>query len=399
MLSDEVEDALEEFILQCSAAAFPLTILDVREAAARLYQYLCGIAGCTRSKDPLFGPKWCVHFRRRHPQLALRIAEALEARRVNATNREAVEGHYEALRNVLMANGIGGEARRIWNADETGIALGDGKRPRVFAQKGAKNVNRRVPTQSRHLSIMFAVNAAGMASPPLFLYPAKNCPRSFVEQIPVGDWGVLPTGSGWMTGSAFILWLQQFVNFLNSNVRSDPTERHVLILDGHATHHSVAAAEFAEANNVALFFLPPHTTHFLQPMDVSLFGPFKAAFARQVDIWMREHPAEKCNLLTVPQLMCPAWRKAVTKRNIVSGFVASGICPLNPERGLSYVDSLVESTSPQFSSEVITEAIAALRTGAPQFATRNEALRGIVSPSSLGIWTPHMSTVVEDGVH
>ena len=244
---------------------------------------------------------------------------------------------------------------------------------------------------------MLAVNAAGMASPPLFLYPTKNCPRSFVNQIPIGDWGVLPTGSGWMTGSAFILWLQSFADYLDLKVRSDPMERHILILDGHATHHSVAAAELAESRNIALFFLPPHTTHFLQPMDVSLFGPFKAAFARQVDIWMREHPVEKCTLLTIPPLICSAWKKAVTKRNIVSGFVATGICPLSPERGLSFVDSLAVSTSPEFDSDMIAQAIAALRADAPRFATRNEALRGIVTPSSLGIWTPQVSTVVEDG--
>jgi hypothetical protein len=32
--------------------------------------------------------------------------------------------------------------------------------------------------------------------------------------------------------------------------------------------------------NIVLYYLPPHTTHVTQPVDVGLFGPLKAAFRK-----------------------------------------------------------------------------------------------------------------------
>jgi len=49
-----------------------------------------------------------------------------------------------------------------------------------------------------------------------------------------------------------------------------PGESHLLILDGHVSHINYKFLTFCEANHVAVFCLPPHSTHLLQPLDVGL---------------------------------------------------------------------------------------------------------------------------------
>lgn len=39
----------------------------------------------------------------------------------------------------------------------------------------------------------------------------------------------------------------------------------------------------AEANNIIILYLPPHTTHKLQPLNIGVFGPFQRAWLGQCD--------------------------------------------------------------------------------------------------------------------
>ncbi len=62
------------------------------------------------------------------------------------------------------------------------------------------------------------------------------------------------------------------------------TARHVsdapilLILDGHGSHATAEMCKLALANNIHLFYLPPHTTPRLQLLDVGVFGPLQTAW-------------------------------------------------------------------------------------------------------------------------
>ena len=47
----------------------------------------------------------------------------------------------------------------------------------------------------------------------------------------------------------------------------------LLIYDGHGSHTTLDWITLARANNIILYCLPPHTTHWLQPLDVGCFGP------------------------------------------------------------------------------------------------------------------------------
>ena len=57
----------------------------------------------------------------------------------------------------------------------------------------------------------------------------------------------------------------------------------LLFVDGHNSHVNLDVIDIARDNNVILFYLPPHTIHALQLLDVSVFKSFKSHFSKAVN--------------------------------------------------------------------------------------------------------------------
>lgn len=64
----------------------------------------------------------------------------------------------------------------------------------------------------------------------------------------------------------------------------------LLILDGHSSHESLAILQMASENDIHILCLPPHTTHILQPLDRTVFGPFSAEYNRATSDFLNENP-------------------------------------------------------------------------------------------------------------
>jgi hypothetical protein len=90
------------------------------------------------------------------------------------------------------------------------------------------------------------------------------------------------------------------------------------VVDGFATHESLEVLAYVMQNNIILCRLPPYTSHKLQPCDVTVFAPLKAAYRDQVD------PLERGGVGTIGKqhftyLYSPAREMVFTKKNVLSG--------------------------------------------------------------------------------
>ncbi|KZL80674.1 transposase, partial [Colletotrichum incanum] len=56
----------------------------------------------------------------------------------------------------------------------------------------------------------------------------------------------------------------------------------LLIPDGHGSHTTTEFMWQCYINDVHLLFLPPHTSHVLQPLDQSVFSPVKSAYRKKL---------------------------------------------------------------------------------------------------------------------
>ena len=109
------------------------------------------------------------------------------------------------------------------------------------------------------------------------------------------------------------------------------TENVLLILVGPSSHtKNTKVIDKARVNNVVIISLLSHSTHRLQPLDVSVFEGVNANYNREVQIWLRQHPGRSVTEFQIATLLGSAYTKAATLSNAVSGFQKCGIHPRNP---------------------------------------------------------------------
>ena len=108
-----------------------------------------------------------------------------------------------------------------------------------------------------------------------------------------------------------------------------PEIKVLLILDNHDIHISLDAIDYVRENGVVLLSFRPHCSHKMQPLDRTVFGPFKMHYNVAADAWMRENKGKTMTIYEIPVLVGKAFPRAMTPVNIQSGFRVSGIYPLD----------------------------------------------------------------------
>ena len=95
---------------------------------------------------------------------------------------------------------------------------------------------------------------------------------------------------------------------------------------GFGSHESAELIAFCLADNIILCRLPSHTSHKLQPCNVSVFSPLKAAYREQVEQLYRggANTIGKAQFLL---LYRRARGVAFTSRNIKSSWAKAGLFP------------------------------------------------------------------------
>lgn len=175
------------------------------------------------------------------------------------------------------------------------------------------------------VTVALAGNALGAVIPPFFVFPRKRFKDHFLRGGPAGSAGS-GNPSGWMKEPDFLLFLEHFIR----HTRVSRESKLLLLLDNHPSHLSVAAIDLCRAHGVVLLSFPPHCTHRMQPMDISVFGPLKSYVNSAADTWMRSHPGANITIYDVPSLVASALPDAATVENISSGFSTPGIWPFKP---------------------------------------------------------------------
>nr|CCA15902.1 AlNc14C16G1762 [Albugo laibachii Nc14] len=148
------------------------------------------------------------------------------------------------LLNQLMKHAIERKLTndRVFNMDETVFGQKTKSR-KVIPVRGSKNV---------------WTNASGSCLPPLFLLPGQQrLNRDILSECSVPDATVAVALKAFMNQAIFVKWLEHF-----------------------------AARESLRRRLRFLLLLPPNSTHILQPLDVSVFTPFKTSLRRSMDRFM-----------------------------------------------------------------------------------------------------------------
>ena len=147
--------------------------------------------------------------------------------------------------------------------------------------------------------------------------------------LPVMQHSVTPRG--WMTTEVFENFLKTFAE------KTKYTRLILLILDGLMTHLSLKTMLLGNEENISILKLPSHCTDLLQPLDVSCFAPLKSYYETVLHDHVHSTGArDPVRRGLFADLLCKVWSKGLSKDNVIAGFRATGIYPLdrtkyNPE--------------------------------------------------------------------
>ena len=108
------------------------------------------------------------------------------------------------------------------------------------------------------------VNAAGFYVPHMLIFRRKRFTELLLRNSPPGTIGAC-SANGWLDSELFIKWLTHFI----SVVKPSPTNKVILILDGHSSHNTLAAVDLARQHGIVMS-LPPHTTRCYECMFICL---------------------------------------------------------------------------------------------------------------------------------
>ncbi|CAG4974306.1 unnamed protein product [Parnassius apollo] len=293
-LDENAEKKLADRLLHLASRGFGITPKAVRKYAFEFAERQ-NIKHKFDRNAGMAGQDWFHRFMQRNKKLTIRKPEGLSRAR--------------------------GKPECVYNVDETGMPLSN-RPPNIIAQKGAKDVVSMTSVErGENVTVLACMNAAGQYIPPFVLFKGVRKRDDFLLGMPPGT-EVAMTENGWVTEEAFKLWLQHFNRYRTPG-------KVVLILDAHASHTSYSVVDLCDSFEIELVLLPPHTSHALQPLDVSFFKPLKTYYHQQATAWQHSHPNQGITKVAFGALFQRAWNQAATVGNATKGFEKTGIFPLN----------------------------------------------------------------------
>ena len=258
----------------------------------------------------------------------------------------------------------------VWNIDEIGCQATQSDQAKVFSKRGVRGVHKIVLGEREWLSLLSAINASGQTIPNYYIFKGIRKLRNYTMFCEEGAMLGMQK-KGWMDSTHFMEWMDFFVHRMIEEGRQPPQERHLVILDGHKSHISLEVLMKAKENGIDMISLPSHTSRELQSLDNACFKPFKVAFRAYRDLWALKHQGQKCRKKDLAQWASLTFKKALTKKNIMSGFRATWIWPLNPQalqiRTGPSEGFAVENTKEEQRGEIFEEGMPNPRAGVTHY--------------------------------
>jgi len=126
------------------------------------------------------------------------------------------------------------------------------------------------------------------------------------------------------------LFKQFYFIFIRLVPRGFQYNKHLLILDKHGSHVTIKTIKQTYEVGLDMITLPSHTSHALQPLDVSYFKPFKFAFKKERDESMFKNNRKEPDNVTLVSWADRVFNQSLSKQNIKARFKTTWIWPLNP---------------------------------------------------------------------
>ncbi|KAK6225151.1 transposase [Colletotrichum tabaci] len=366
-LSPSQEAKLAEWVRIQHALGLPPSHQQVKEFAGRILHAM----GDTQP----VGRGWIQAFIRRNPSVKVQRSRSIDSRRVNGASTEVIRDWFKHL---AIPEIISIKPANRYNMDETGILEGQGSNGLVLGMSETKSVRKKQPGSRAWVSIIECISALGYVLNPLVIYKGKAVQQQWfpLDLSPYEGWQFTATENGWTSDATAVEWLQKV--FIPQTLPQGKEVR-LLIMDGHGSHTTTDFMWLCYINNIHLLFLPPHTSHVLQPLDQSVFSPVKSAYRKELGYlsqWNDSTIVGKRNFIGCYQ---KARTAGMTMQNIRSGWKWTGLWPVSMAKPLMSSLLLPTTPKPSASSDQVSKGQSGGKEG--------KEAEGWASASSAVVWS------------
>jgi 4-hydroxybenzoate polyprenyltransferase len=222
------------------------------------------------------GKKWIGRFFQRYNTIILKLSRLISKARKRVVIIGGLREYYDGLSNILRHLHVGSD--RIYNLDETGLQEGESLAGVVGGTVLTTSSEKIKSNATSWISILETICATGQRVTPCVVYTGKTTQgQNFPEFIE--DWKYTCSGTGWSNTEILLRWFYDI--FVLETKLSDDALWRTLVLDQHKTHITAAFMKKAYMNKVWLSWLPSHSSHITQPLDLAIFGPLKRYYRQQ----------------------------------------------------------------------------------------------------------------------
>lgn len=274
ILSHEEECLLLEWIQTEQNAGNCATPRDVRVYAQSLYENRTG-------EETTCTIDWWKSFKRRHKdEIETRRCLPMESGRV-AVAAEDVLLYFARLREVIQQLKT---PAQLLNMDETGNSSrpNKGRSLRVVCSKRSTvEAHYQEAKDVTHVSLAGTVALSGKSLKPFLLTISSVRFRDPELAMLQREFATFQTQKGYMTTAAMEVYLRDVIEPYAVKLRrkqGDPTIPIYLIMDNHDSHNRACVLQQMASVNIVPIWLPPHSSHFLQVLDVGVFGAYKTNY-------------------------------------------------------------------------------------------------------------------------
>ena len=185
---------------------------------------------------------------------------------------EELEDFFEKLASPEIRN-IPPQHR--YNMDETDLMEKKEGNGLVLGRPDDDLVLQKVTGSRTWGSVVETINAMGFSLPPLIIFQGAFIKYHwFPENIEeYKDWHVAVSENGWTSDEIGLQWLKNI--FIPLTKPAEPQLRS-LILDPHESYTTIDFMWECYKNDIRVLYLPEHSSHLLQPLDLTIFPALKA---------------------------------------------------------------------------------------------------------------------------
>ena len=296
---------MKNWVLQLYAWGWPAKTAQLRQMAIELLR--------ARGNPTVLGVNWQQYFLHRHPDLQAKYSRTLDQERLFAENEEIFQHWFDLFLSMKEKHGILDED--IYNMDEKGFMMGVAASAKVVISKHEKQAFSAQSGNREWVSLIESICTTGRSLPLFVIFKGVNKQKAWYDALEDIDTEIATSENGWTDNELGLDWLKKC--FEPATAKYLHGEYRLLIVDGHASHISTEFIKSCNEKKIILLCLPPHTTHMLQTLDVSVFGPLSREYKKQLEVVNRFNACsvDKVDFLKIIQ---KARKEAINTKNVLT---------------------------------------------------------------------------------